>query len=66
MVDHRGMHNEGEPAFAHIFRWNLQHHANERTRPVLAIFERKEIVARFDAVAAIDEVQTSIRKACSR
>jgi adenylate kinase len=35
---------------------------HELTRPVLDIFERKEIVATIDASASIDEVQAVIRK----
>jgi len=38
---------------------------HELTRPVLEIFERKEIIATIDAAASIDEVQASIRKAFS-
>lgn len=34
---------------------------HEKTAPVLALFERKEFVAEFDATQAIDVIQTEIR-----
>jgi adenylate kinase len=35
---------------------------HEETKPLIAIFERKEFVATIDATLSVEQVQTSIRK----